>query len=83
MADQIYWTMKDGRKIKVDDMDIDHLRNTLKMLLRTADKIAIQKASNRTFKVNGELAQEDADRYELYKATGGLSEDLDDDLFHV
>lgn len=29
-----YWTTKDGRKIDVDDMDIDHLRNTLKMILR-------------------------------------------------
>ena len=29
-----YWTTKDGRKIDVDDMDVNHLRNTLKMILR-------------------------------------------------
>jgi len=29
-----YWTTKDGRKIDVDEMDIDHLRNTLKMIIR-------------------------------------------------
>jgi hypothetical protein len=26
--------MKNGKKISVDDMDIDHLRNVLKMILR-------------------------------------------------
>lgn len=79
----VYWTMKDGTKINVDDMDINHLRNTLKMLIRNADNIAIRKASNNTFKVNGELAQEDADNYEIYKATGMLPEDFDEDLFFL
>lgn len=30
----VYWTMKDGRKVSVDDMDINHLRNALKMLIK-------------------------------------------------
>ena len=79
----VYWTMKDGTKINVDDMDINHLRNTLKMLIRNADNIAIRKASNNSFKVNGELAQEDADNYEIYKATGMLPEDFDEDIFFL
>ena len=29
----VYWTMRDGKKINVDDMDINHLRNTLKMII--------------------------------------------------
>ena len=29
-----YWTIKDGTKIDVDEMSVDHLRNTLKMILR-------------------------------------------------
>jgi len=29
-----YWTTKSGRKIDIDIMDIDHLRNTLKMIVR-------------------------------------------------
>lgn len=33
-----YWTMRDGRKIVVGDMDVDHLRNTLRMLIRKARK---------------------------------------------
>jgi hypothetical protein len=32
-----YWTTKDGTKIDVDDMSTDHLRNTLKMILRNLD----------------------------------------------
>jgi hypothetical protein len=30
----VYWTMRDGKKINVDDMDINHLRNTLKLIIR-------------------------------------------------
>jgi hypothetical protein len=33
--DKVYWTTKDGQKISVDDMDINHLRNTLKMLIKS------------------------------------------------
>ena len=28
-----YWTTKNGTKINIDDMTIDHLRNTLKMII--------------------------------------------------
>lgn len=34
MAETVYWTMRNGQQISVDDMDINHLRNTLKMILR-------------------------------------------------
>jgi hypothetical protein len=29
-----YWTTKDGRKIAVGDMTLEHLRNVLRMLIR-------------------------------------------------
>lgn len=32
--DKYYWTMKNGEKIDVDEMTENHLRNTLKMILR-------------------------------------------------
>ena len=32
----VYWRMRNGKLISVDDMDINHLRNTLKMILRTS-----------------------------------------------
>ena len=33
-----YWTTKTGEKIDVDKMDVNHLRNVLKMLIRVAQK---------------------------------------------
>lgn len=30
----VYWKMRNGKLISVDDMDINHLRNVLKMIIR-------------------------------------------------
>ena len=63
----IYWTMRDGSKISVDDMDVNHLRNVLKMILRNIEQ---KKTVKRTeVKLNGEIAQsmiDDAMEQELY-----------------
>lgn len=34
---QFFWTTKDGRKINVDEMDKNHLRNVLKMIIRNTE----------------------------------------------
>jgi hypothetical protein len=65
------WTTREGKRVNVDDMDINHLRNTLKMLMR----VRVAEKSQRPEKVKriemqGEIAQEHADAYEVYKATG-------------
>lgn len=67
------WTTREGKKINVDDMDTNHLRNALKMMMRNMHKLK----SKPEPKVHGEIAQEHADAYEVYKATGYdiLSED--------
>ena len=63
----IYWTMKNGQKINVDDMDENHLRNTLKLIIRTAKAKAEQEPK---FKLEGDIAQhhletmEDQDYYD-------------------
>lgn len=38
MEEKIYWKMKDGTLIDVDEMSETHLRNTLKMILRNNKK---------------------------------------------
>ena len=44
MAETVYWTMKNGQEISVDDMDINHLRNTLKMIIKkSTTKIVVKK----------------------------------------
>lgn len=70
------WTTRDGKKINVDDMDINHLRNSLKMCMRNMEfvrkelkKFAEEQAKPK-FRVHGEIASEHADAYEVWKATG-------------
>lgn len=30
----VYWKMRNGELISIDDMDVNHLRNVLKMIIR-------------------------------------------------
>ncbi len=52
---KVYWTMRNGNKIDINEMDINHLRNTLKMLVRNTEK---KKQAKPKFTINGEIAQE-------------------------
>jgi len=62
------WTTREGKKINVDDMDINHLRNSLKMCMRNIKVLRAQ--TKPKFQVHGEIAQEHADAYEVWKQTG-------------
>lgn len=69
IARKYYWTMKDGRKIDVDTMDTNHLRNTLKMIIRNLE-YAEQKArevqkTKPKFILRGEMANDFNDQWEL------------------
>jgi len=57
-----YWKQKDGTLIDVDQMSINHLRNTLKMLMRNNEERKKSLQSN-TFKLNGDMANEFNDNY--------------------
>lgn len=37
-----YWTKRDGTKIAVGDMDVEHLRNTLRMILRQRRRAVVE-----------------------------------------
>lgn len=50
-----YWTTIDGRKLDVDDLDVTHLRNILKMIIRNNSK---PKVENPKFEINGEIARQ-------------------------
>lgn len=47
-----YWTTKSGEKINVDDMDITHLRNALKMIIRNVEN----QPKRIKFTLNGDMA---------------------------
>lgn len=34
----IYWKMRNGKSISIDEMDLNHLRNVLKMIVRNNQK---------------------------------------------
>ena len=57
MAADEYWTQLDGKKILVGDMDLNHLRNTLRMLIRN-NRLAKEKLKQKDFTLNGDMAQE-------------------------
>ena len=73
----VYWTMKDGKKISVDDMDITHLRNSLKMIVRKMERVQaeikaeLQSKSKPKFQIHGDIAQDMIDQ-------GYLNEYLED-----
>ena len=61
----LYWKTKDGRKINVDDMDDQHVRNAFKMILRKL-KSKEKEIKAKPFKVelNGDMAQQFNDQHE-------------------
>jgi hypothetical protein len=56
----LYWTTKTGVVIHVDDMDDNHVRNALKMLLRNRTQPPIKP---QPFELNGDMAQLFNDSY--------------------
>ncbi len=34
---KVFWTMRNGEKIDIDEMDVNHLRNSLKLVARAID----------------------------------------------
>ena len=56
----IYWRMRNGKLINVDDMDDNHVRNAFKMLLRNLQKLQqnnSKQVTKETFTLNGDMAQ--------------------------
>ena len=71
--EKVYWTMRNGQKIDVDTMDIQHLRNTLKMLIR-AKRAHTPKEPRHWSGLNGEIAQDMLDQALLAEQQENLDE---------
>ncbi len=57
-TNQVFWTMKDGTQIDIDNMSINHLRNTLKMIIRNINIQKEEKAKKRLTHLHGEIAKQ-------------------------
>jgi len=66
-----YWTMANGQQIDVDHMSENHLRNTLKMILRNieaqraliAEKAKQESRKRHHIELQGDMAQQFNDTY--------------------
>lgn len=50
----IYWKQRNGELISIDNMDINHLRNVLKMIVKNSNN----HKAKQEFKLNGDMASE-------------------------
>jgi hypothetical protein len=60
MSNKVYWKMRNGELIDVDNMDINHLRNTLKLVLKNRETVVKQilKSKRPSFVLHGDMANE-------------------------
>jgi hypothetical protein len=74
MKDQVFWTTKAGDKIDIDKMDVEHLRNTLKMIVRnweTRRNLEIQRTLNNVVESSLDQNKEMNDIFEIDEFFGG------------
>ena len=58
----VYWKQKDGKLVSIDDMDTNHLKNVLKMIVNNSNK----HKKKQEFKLNGDMAQEFNNSFDDY-----------------
>lgn len=58
--EKVYWKMRNGNLISVDDMDEEHAKNVLKIVLKNRQTVMKQivKAKRQSFKLQGDMANE-------------------------
>jgi len=52
----VYWKQRNGELISIDNMDINHLRNVLKMIVKNSNKHKVQQKEAKQFQLNGDAA---------------------------
>jgi len=82
MSNIVYWKKKDGVLVSVDDMDTNHLKNSLKMLIKRHKELAIayntlvSKINKHSFELKGDMAQEFNNTYIADDYTDELDNDV-------
>ena len=75
--EKVYWKMRNGNLISVDDMDIEHLRNVLKIVLKNRQTVIKQivKSKRQSFMLHGDMANE-------FNRSQDENEEYDESLMH-
>jgi hypothetical protein len=76
---KVYWKMRNGELIDVDTMDINHLRNTLKLVLKNRETVVKQilKSKRPSFVLHGDMANEfNSSQYENDEYDESLMQEL-------
>lgn len=83
-SEPVYWYRRDGSKIAIDEMDEGHVRNALKMVMRTFAKvdqtIEARRKKKPSFRPSGEMAHEDYVKFIVHEMTGVDIDDMEDDV---
>ena len=54
---KVFWTTKTGERIDIDDMSVQHLRNSLKMIVTNIEKLKLQQQRKKhEIHLQGEIA---------------------------
>ena len=58
--EKVYWKMRNGNLISVDDMDEEHAKNVLKIVLKNRQTVIKQivKSKRQSFVLHGDMANE-------------------------
>ena len=77
MSNKVYWKMRDGKLISVDDMTEEHAKNTLKLVLKNRQTVIKQivKSKRREFMLHGDMAND-------FNSSQYDDNEIDDSLLH-
>jgi hypothetical protein len=82
---KIYWKMRNGELIDIDDMDINHLRNTLKLVLKNRQTVIKQivKSKRPSFVLHGDMASEFNETHLFDKDDDRFEDSFDDEYSYT
>jgi hypothetical protein len=85
MSKKVYWKQRNGELIDIDDMDINHLRNTLKLVLRNRETVIKQifKSKTNYFTLHGDIANEFNETHLSDKDDDRFEDSFDDEYSYT
>jgi hypothetical protein len=85
MSKKVYWKMRNGELISVDDMTEEHAKNTLKLVLRNRETVIKQifKSKTNYFTLHGDIANEFNETHLSDKDDDRFEDSFDDEYSYT